>query len=89
MASKFRNAGQTCVSTNRVLVQEDVKDVFLEKLRVAMEKELVSGDPTKPGVTIGPLINQAQHSKVPGFVLFLVNSHITSLSRYPAWLMEL
>jgi len=32
MASKFRNAGQTCVSTNRVLVQESVADTFLEKL---------------------------------------------------------
>ena len=68
MASKFRNAGQTCVSTNRVLVQENVAEVFLEKLKAAMESQLVSGDPTRPGVTIGPLINQSQHSKVVGLV---------------------
>ena len=64
MASKFRNAGQTCVSTNRVLVQESVAEAFTEKLRVAMEKQLVLGDPTQAGVTVGPLINQSQHSKV-------------------------
>ena len=68
MASKFRNAGQTCVSTNRVLVQENVAEVFLKKLKAVMESQLVSGDPTKPGVTIGPLINQSQHSKVVGLV---------------------
>ena len=64
MASKFRNAGQTCVSTNRVLVQDSVAEEFTEKLRVAMEEQLVLGDPTQPGVTVGPLINQSQHSKV-------------------------
>ena len=64
MASKFRNAGQTCVSTNRVLVQDSVAEEFTEKLRVAMEEQLVLGDPTQPEVTVGPLINQSQHSKV-------------------------
>ena len=68
MASKFRNAGQTCVSTNRVLVQESVAEEFTEKLRVAMENQLVLGDPTQPGVTVGPLINQSQHSKVCSMV---------------------
>ena len=64
MASKFRNAGQTCVSTNRVLVQDSIAEEFTEKLRVAMEQQLVLGDPTQPGVTVGPLINASQHSKV-------------------------
>jgi len=64
MASKFRNAGQTCVSTNRVLVQDSVAEEFTEKLRLAMEQQLVLGDPTQPGVTVGPLINASQHSKV-------------------------
>ena len=61
MASKFRNAGQTCVSTNRVLVQDTVHDSFVEKLRVAMEEHLVLGDGAKPGVTQGPLINAVQY----------------------------
>ena len=68
MASKFRNAGQTCVSTNRVLVQRSVAAAFTEKLRAAMEQQLVLGDPAQPGVTIGPLINAAQHAKVAAMV---------------------
>ena len=68
MASKFRNAGQTCVSTNRVLVQESVADQFLEKLKAAMDAQLVLGDPTQAGVTVGPLVNQSQHSKVCSMV---------------------
>jgi len=63
MASKFRNAGQTCVSTNRVLVQESVLDEFVDKLKTAMDK-LVLGDGATEGVTQGPLINQSQFTKV-------------------------
>ena len=48
----------------RVLVQDSVAEEFTEKLRVAMEQQLVLGDPTQPGVTVGPLINASQHSKV-------------------------
>ena len=51
MASKFRNAGQTCVSTNRLFVHEKIYDEFMAKLRKAMEKELVVGDSMKAGVT--------------------------------------
>ena len=57
-------SGQTCVSTNRVMVQESVAEQFLEKLSAAMKSQLVLGDPTQSNVTIGPLINQSQHSKV-------------------------
>jgi len=64
MASKFRNAGQTCVSTNRVLVHSSVHDAFVEKLQAAMASGLVLGDGMEAGVTQGPLINKAQHGKV-------------------------
>lgn len=63
MASKFRNAGQTCVSTNRVLVQESVVDEFVAKLSAAMDK-LVLGDGLADGVSQGPIINQSQFNKV-------------------------
>ncbi|ADZ89353.1 NAD-dependent succinate-semialdehyde dehydrogenase [Marinomonas mediterranea] len=67
MASKFRNAGQTCVCANRILVQEGIYDAFAEKLakRVA---ELKTGDGFEDGVTIGPLINPAAIEKVEGLV---------------------
>lgn len=63
IASKYRNAGQTCVCANRILVQEGVYDAFAEKLaaRVASFK---TGDGFGEGVTIGPLINDAAINKV-------------------------
>jgi len=67
MASKFRNAGQTCVSTNRVLVQESIHDEFVEKLKIEMNK-LVLGDGFIDGVTQGPLINKTQFDKVCSMV---------------------
>ena len=63
IASKFRNAGQTCVCTNRFLVQSGVYDAFLEKL-VARVGALNVGNGLDEGVQIGPLINQAAVDKV-------------------------
>ncbi|MCP1315963.1 aldehyde dehydrogenase family protein, partial [Halomonas sp. 707D7] len=63
IASKFRNAGQTCVCTNRFLVQDGVYDAFVEKL-AARVKALTVGDGLSEGSTIGPLINQAAVDKV-------------------------
>ncbi len=63
MISKYRNAGQTCVCANRLLVQEGVYDAFAEKLAVAV-KNLKVGDGVDNGVTTGPLINSAAVKKV-------------------------
>ncbi|WP_404375387.1 NAD-dependent succinate-semialdehyde dehydrogenase [Vreelandella aquamarina] len=63
IASKFRNAGQTCVCTNRFLVQEGIYDAFVEAL-AEKAKALLVGDGRKPGTQIGPLINQAAVGKV-------------------------
>lgn len=56
IACKFRNAGQTCISANRVLVQSAVHDQFLRKLNQAVEK-LVVGNGLRDGVDLGPLIS--------------------------------
>lgn len=63
MASKFRNAGQTCVCANRILVQDGIHDRFVQRLAQATAK-LVVGNGVDDGVTIGPLINQAAVNKV-------------------------
>lgn len=62
IASKFRNAGQTCVCANRLFVQSAVYDTFARKLaeRVA---QLKPGFGMEPGVTQGPLINEAAREK--------------------------
>ncbi|OHD04146.1 MAG: succinate-semialdehyde dehydrogenase (NADP(+)) [Sphingomonadales bacterium GWF1_63_6] len=67
MVSKFRNAGQTCVCANRILVQDAVYDQFAEKLAKAVSALTVApGD--QPGSTIGPLINEAAADKVKAHV---------------------
>ncbi len=63
MASKYRNAGQTCVCANRLLVQAGVYDAFAAKL-VAAVKGLKVGHGTEGGVTQGPLINAEAIEKV-------------------------
>lgn len=63
IASKYRNAGQTCVCTNRFLVQRNIHDAFVEKL-VERVKALKVGEGTEPDVVIGPLIEQKALDKV-------------------------
>jgi succinate-semialdehyde dehydrogenase/glutarate-semialdehyde dehydrogenase len=65
MASKFRNAGQTCVCANRILVQAGVYDAFAERLAGAVAKLRV-GPGSTPGVNVGPLINAAGVGKARG-----------------------
>ncbi|GAB7550686.1 NAD-dependent succinate-semialdehyde dehydrogenase [Novosphingobium sp. 11B] len=67
MASKFRNAGQTCVCANRFLVQSGIHDAFVERFGAAVQA-LKVGAGTDEGVTIGPLINEAAHRKVADHV---------------------
>ncbi len=67
IASKYRNAGQTCVCTNRILVQSGIKDEFLKHYVKAVEK-LKVGDGMENDVEIGPLIDQGAIDKVEDLV---------------------
>lgn len=67
MVSKYRNGGQTCVCANRLLVQDGIHDVFVERLQAAVA-ELVVGPGDADGVTIGPLINEQGVAKVERLV---------------------
>jgi succinate-semialdehyde dehydrogenase/glutarate-semialdehyde dehydrogenase len=67
IASKYRNSGQTCVCTNRFLVQSGVYDAFIEKL-AARVKQLKVGNGLDAGVLQGPLINQAAVEKVEAHI---------------------
>jgi succinate-semialdehyde dehydrogenase / glutarate-semialdehyde dehydrogenase len=67
IASKYRNAGQTCVCANRLFAQEGVYDEFVEKLSRAVSKQKV-GSGLEDGVAIGPLINMAALEKVEALV---------------------
>lgn len=65
--SKFRNAGQTCICTNRVYVQEGVADEFLKLFQAELEK-LKVGNGLEEGTDIGPLIDKAAYNKVEALV---------------------
>ena len=66
-ASKFRNAGQTCVCTNRVYVHESVHDEFLSRFTDAV-RALRLGDPLDEATQIGPLVDGAALHKVQDHV---------------------
>ncbi len=62
-ASKYRNAGQTCVCSNRLYVQEGVYDAFVEKFAAKVKTAKV-GNGFEDGVNQGPLIEEAAVEKV-------------------------
>lgn len=63
MASKFRNAGQTCVCANRFYIHASVYDAFAQKLSQAVAG-LVIGNGAAPDTSLGPLINAQAIAKV-------------------------
>ena len=64
---KFRNAGQTCVCANRILVQDGIYDEFTERL-MAAAADFKLGDGASDGVTMGPLINEGAANDVLEFI---------------------
>lgn len=67
MASKFRNAGQTCVCANRFYIQRDIYQAFTTKLIAAM-RELRVGNGMDSGVSVGPLISHKAIQKAQSLV---------------------
>ena len=80
IASKFRNAGQTCVCANRILVQDGIHDAFVARLAGAVEGMSV-GNGAAPGVAIGPLINAAGVAKVQAHVEDALSRGARSVAR--------
>ncbi len=67
VASKFRNSGQTCVCTNRFLIQAGIHDLFVEKFTAAVE-QITLGNGMEKGVSQGPMINEAAVNKVENHI---------------------
>jgi len=67
LIAKFRNAGQTCVAANRILVQDGIYERFRDALAQAI-KALRVGPGLEPGVQIGPLIDRRAFDKVRSLV---------------------
>lgn len=79
MISKFRNAGQTCVCSNRLLVQDGIFDEFSSRLTERV-KALKVGDGTEPDVVIGPLINDKASDNVLAMIDDAVGNGATVLA---------
>lgn len=67
MICKYRNAGQTCVCANRLLIQDGIYDEFARRL-VERVESLKMGDGTSDGVNLGPLITDKAAKDIMGFV---------------------
>ena len=65
--SKYRNAGQTCVCSNRLLVQDGIYDAFVEKF-VKAAAQMTVGDGFQEGVVVGPLVNTSAVNDVDRLV---------------------
>lgn len=63
IATKFRNAGQTCVCANRIIVHESIADEFSKKL-AERTKQLVVGNGLDENTDIGPVINEQSYEKI-------------------------
>ncbi|WP_088052789.1 NAD-dependent succinate-semialdehyde dehydrogenase [Virgibacillus dakarensis] len=63
VGTKFRNAGQTCVCANRILVHENVVDKFTEKF-VTEVRKLTVGNGLNDGIDVGPIINEKGYTKI-------------------------
>src|SRR5204862_7747395 len=60
---KYRNSGQTCISANRILVQDGIYDEFVSRL-VGAASKLKVGSGREPATEVGPLIEQSAVEKV-------------------------
>lgn len=67
MATKFRNAGQTCVCANRIYVHASIRDAFVATMSDAV-RALRVGDPLNDGTQVGPLVDRAGLDKVAAHV---------------------
>ncbi len=67
MATKFRNAGQTCVCANRIYVHDSIREAFVARMAEAVQALRV-GDPLNDATQVGPLVDRAGLDKVTAHV---------------------
>jgi succinate-semialdehyde dehydrogenase/glutarate-semialdehyde dehydrogenase len=79
LASKYRNAGQTCVCANRLYVQDSVYDQFVEKLAIKA-KAIKVGNGFEAGITQGPMIDDNAINKIERHVADAVSKGATVLT---------
>ncbi len=66
-AGQYDDAGQVCLAGTRLLVQESIREPFLERFNAAVDRHVL-GDPREPQTTVSPLIHPEHLARVDGFV---------------------
>jgi acyl-CoA reductase-like NAD-dependent aldehyde dehydrogenase len=66
-AAVFYNGGQTCTAGTRLIVEESIRDMFLEML-IDCAGHWMPGNPLEPATRMGPMIDQGQYDSVAGYV---------------------
>ncbi|MEM8758125.1 MAG: NAD-dependent succinate-semialdehyde dehydrogenase, partial [Planctomycetota bacterium] len=84
IASRFRNGGQTCICTNRLLVHDSVQDAFVSRF-VECVRALRVGPGTEPGVDIGPMISKSAADRLTELHAETVAAGATELLDRPAF----
>ena len=86
IASKYRNAGQTCVCANRILVQDGVYDAFAERL-AATAGAMKVADGFEPGAVIGPLFDVKAVEQAEARIADAVKKRVQGGDRWqpPRW----
>jgi len=87
IASKFRNAGQTCVCANRIYVHEQILEAFTARL-VERVKTMKIGEGTEPGIEVGPLIHAKALERVQRQVDDAVSKGATVVLGGHAWVSD-
>ncbi len=64
----YANSGQVCQAGSRLLVQESIKDEFVDKLVAMTRKKVRLGDPMDPATTMGPIVSEPQLARVMGYI---------------------
>ena len=86
LSSKFRNAGQTCICANRILVQDSIYDEFARRVTTRVA-QLKVGSGNDPEAAVGPLINSAAIEKVEAHLADAIEKGarvLTGGERHPA-----
>ncbi|QSO47299.1 aldehyde dehydrogenase family protein [Alicyclobacillus mengziensis] len=75
----FNNAGQVCISVQRIYVQEEVYDAFLGKFKPAVEA-LKVGDPSDPSTQVGPMISETEAMRAEAWIQEAVEAGATLIT---------
>lgn len=78
----FLNQGQICMATDRIIVEADIADTFIELLKTETQ-QLIAGDPRKPGVKLGPVASPSIASRLSALIEDALDKGATLITGTP------